>query len=235
MFGRRLSGERTRSGEAYQVNFSRLRLGIGFAVLLGIATATAGLAQYNTNPDAPISPPTGTPAPNVTAVPTGFIPSAGPSAAPSGIPTTEPSGRPRRGRRAPGPASSGSPKPEATETPEPPQFTTLDGIWEVEMQPIGKRLANYTHLGVTATGANISGYWETVPSKGKGKNNSRLPMTGTFDGRLISLSVTMPNGNTSTFSGYVEGFSDMVGIFRSSDKDTNGMAFTAEHRKKLKN
>jgi hypothetical protein len=103
------------------------------------------------------------------------------------------------------------------------------------MQPLGKRLANYTHLGVTTTGANIDGYWETVPSKGKGKNQSRLPMTGTFDGRLISLSVTMANGNTATFSGYVEGFADMVGIFRSSDKDTNGTAFTAEHRKKLKN
>jgi hypothetical protein len=202
------------------VNFSRLRLGIGFAVVLGIATATAGLAQYNANPDAPISPTAGTPAPNVTAAPTL-------------APTAPPTGGPKRGRRAPGPPNA-TPKPEASQTPEPPQFTTLDGIWEVEMQPIGKRLATYTHFGITSTGANISGYWETVPSRRKGKNTSRIPMTGTFDGRLISLSVAMADGNTATFTGYVEGFSDMVGIFRSSDKDTNGTAFTAEHRKKLK-
>jgi hypothetical protein len=202
------------------VNFSRLRLGIGFAVVLGIATATAGLAQYNANPDAPISPPTGTPAPNVTA-------------APSAAASAEPSGRPRRGRRAPGPASSGSPSPAPSDTPEPPQFTTLDGIWEVESQPLGQRLASYTHLGVTSTGAVVSGYWETSSGK-KNKVKSRLPMTGTFDGRLISLSIAKPDGTTATFTGYVEGFADMVGIFRSSDKDTNGTAFTAEHRKKLK-
>jgi hypothetical protein len=195
------------------VNFSRLRLGIGFAVVLGIATATAGLAQYNANPDAPIAPPVATPVPNITA-------------APSALPTD----RPKRGRRAPGPASSGSPSPAPSDTPEPPQFTTLDGVWEVEMQPIGKRLATYTHLGITSTGASVNGYWETGP----GKVKSRVPMTGTFDGRLISLSIKMEDGSTATFSGYVEGFADMVGIFRASDADTKGTAFTAEHRKKLK-
>jgi hypothetical protein len=201
------------------VNFSRLRLGIGFAVVLGIATATAGLAQYNANPDAPISPPTATPVPNVTAAPT---------AAPTSTPT--PGGRPRRGHRAPSPNASGSPNPTDSETPEPPQFTTLDGIWEVEMQPLGMRLATYTHLSVTSTGATISGYWEDKASK---KSKDRLPMTGSFDGRLISLSVALANGSTATFNGYVEGFSDMVGIFRKSDKDP-GTAFTADHRKKLK-
>ena len=43
----------------------------------------------------------------------------------------------------------------------------------------------------------------------------------------------MPNGTTTTFSGYVENFADMVGMFRTSDKDP-GTAFTAEHRKKMK-
>ncbi len=196
------------------MNFSRLRLGIGFAVVLGIATATAGFAQYSSNPDAPIVPPTATPAPNITAAPTP-------------IPTATPSGRPRRGRRAPGPAASGSPGPNASDTPEPPQFNTLDGVWEVEMQPLGKRLANYSHLGVSSTGSAVTGYWEN------GSKKNRLPMTGTFDGRLISLSIPLPNGNTATFSGYVENFADMVGLFRTSDKDP-GTAFTAEHRKKLR-
>ena len=194
------------------MNFSRLRLGIGFAVVFGIATATAGLAQYNANPDAPIVPPAATPAPNLTAPP-----------------STAPTARPKRGRRAPGPTGSGSPGPTPSDTPEPPQFTTLDGVWEVEMQPIGQRLATYTHLGVTSTGANVTGYWETGGTKVK----NRVPMTGAFDGRLISLSITMADGSTATFTGYVEGFADMVGIFRKNDKDP-GTAFTAEHRKKLK-
>jgi hypothetical protein len=189
------------------VNFPRLRLGIGFAIVLGIATATAGLAQYT-----PITP--GTPAPNITAAPTD-------------TPLPAPSGGPRRGRRAPRPQSSGTPNPDASDTPEPPQFDTLDGIWEVEVQPLGKRLAKYTHLGITSTGADVSGYWEHDPHK------TRSPLTGTFDGRLISLSVALPNGNTATFSGYVESFGDMVGLFRTSDADP-GTAFTAEHRKKLK-
>ena len=40
------------------MNFSRLRLSVGFAVVLGIATATAGLAQYGANPEAPLPPAT---------------------------------------------------------------------------------------------------------------------------------------------------------------------------------
>ena len=205
------------------MNFSRLRLGIGFAVVLGLATATAGLAQFGSNPEAPI--PVATAAPNVTAPPTA-APTT-PATAETSSPT--PSGRPRRGHRAPSPASSGSPGPTPSDTPEPPQFTTLDGIWEIEMQPIGKRLATYSHLGITATGANVTGYWERDAKK----KQLHVPLTGTFDGRLIALSATLPDGTTATFSGYVEGFSDMVGLFRTSDKDP-GTAFTAEHRKKLR-
>jgi len=193
------------------VNFSRLRLGIGFAVVLGIATATASLAQ-----NVPL--PSTTPGPNVTSAPVD-----------NGSPSPAPSGRPKRGRRAPNPNASGTPNPNASDTPEPPQFTTLDGVWEVELQPLGKRLASYSHLGVTSTGSTITGYWESDPRKQK----SRLPMTGTFDGRLISLSIAMADGTTATFSGYVEGFADMVGLFRANDHDP-GTAFTAEHRKKLK-
>jgi hypothetical protein len=188
------------SGEAYQVNFSRLRLGIGLAVILGIATANAGFAQNAADAQ--------TPAPGLT-----------PAASPS------PTGGPRRGRRA---APSGSPSPNASpsNTPEPPQFSTLDGIWEVEAQPIGRRLATYTHLSINTTGADINGYYQTT-----GKKGTKYPMTGTFDGRLISMSVNMPNGQTLTFNGYVETFADMVGLYRTSDKDP-GTAFTAQHRKK---
>ncbi len=185
------------------MNFSRLRLGIGLAVILGIATATAGLAQNASDAQAPA--PALTPAPS-----------------------PSPSGGPRRGRRS---SPSGSPSPNASpsETPEPPQFTTLDGIWEVEAQPLGKRLATYTHLSINTTGADIIGYYQAG-----GKGAPKYPMTGTFDGRLISMSVTMPNGQTMTFNGYVETFADMVGLYKTSDKDS-GTAFTAQHRKKMKN
>jgi len=179
------------------VNFSRLRLSLGFALVLTLASVTAGFAQT-----APSSP-------------------AG--AAPT--PAASPSAGPRRGRRAPGPASSAGADPSAT--PEPPQFTTLDGIWEIEMQPLNKRLAIYSHLSVAVTGSTISGYWEHSPGRTKSK------MTGTFDGRLISMDVTNADGTTSQFSGYVENFADMVGLFHAGDKDA-GMAFTAQHRKKLK-
>jgi hypothetical protein len=193
------------------VNFSRLRLGIGLTVVLGIATATAGLAQFGNNPEAPLPPPT-----------------AAPTAAPvdTSSPGPQTSGRPQRGRRS-GSSPGSSPSPGASDTPTPPQFTTLDGVWEVEMQPLGKRLANYSHLGITATGANVNGYWEN------GGKKTRSVLTGTFDGRLISLAVTMSDGTTASFSGYVENFADMVGLFRKNDKDV-GTAFTAEHRKKLK-
>ena len=191
------------------MNFSRLHLGIGLAIVFGLATATAGFAQYT--PGQPLT--TATPAPNATAAPTP-------------VPLASPTGGPTRGHRR-GPSPGSSPSAEPSDTPEPPQFTTLDGIWEVELQPLGQRLAKYSHFGITATGANVSGYWEHDPKK------MHSPLTGTFDGRLISLSVPMPDGTTASFSGYVESFGDMVGILKLNDTDP-GTAFTAQHRKKQK-
>ena len=180
------------------MNFPRLSLGLGFTVLLGMTALTAGLVQTE--------------------------PASGQAVSPA--PTASPSAGPKRGKRAAG-QPGGVDTPSPTATPEPPQFDTLDGIWEVELQPIGRRLANYTHISITTTGANIAGYVQ------KGPKSPKYPMTGTFDGRLISLSATMPDGNIATFNGYVETFADMVGLYRTSDKDA-GTAFTAEHRKKIK-
>lgn len=95
------------------------------------------------------------------------------------------------------------------------------------MQPLGKRLAIYSHLSIAVTGATINGYWEHAPGR------TRSPMKGTFDGRLVTMDVTMPDGTTQSFNGYVENFADMVGLFRTNDKDA-GTAFTGQHRKKLK-
>jgi hypothetical protein len=47
------------------------------------------------------------------------------------------------------------------------------------------------------------------------------------------MDVTLPDGTTQSFSGYVENFADMVGLFRTSEKDA-GTAFTGQHRKKYK-
>ena len=210
-FLRFASGEHPRSGETDQVNFRRLNLGMGIVLLLGIATAAIGLA-----PAGSLAQDIQIPSPAFTPVPT-----ASPAPTPSG---------PTRGRRAKQQQPGGVPTPEASPsgTPEPPQFTTLDGIWEVELQPLGKRLANYTHLSINATGADLLGYYQ-----GGGKNAPKYPMTGNFDGRLITLTVTMPDGTSASFNGYVENFADMVGIFRNGDKDP-GTAFTAQHRKKVK-
>src|SRR5271156_6334623 len=83
-------------------------------------------------------------------------------------PTPAPTTGPQRGRRRPNPNASGSPNPNASpsETPEPPQFNTLDGVWEVELQPNGQRLATYTHVNITATGANLTGTYQTTGKKG---------------------------------------------------------------------
>lgn len=195
------------------MNFRRLHLGLGLALVLAAATASAGFAQTvnNLGPNPELPPP-----PAATAAPVTPAPAASSTAGPR---------RGRRGSASPGPASS--PTPEATDTPEPPQFTTLDGIWEVELQPLGKRLATYTHLQITVTGSTIAGYYEHTPGRTRDK------MTGTFDGRLITMTVTAADGTTSQFSGYVENFADMVGLYRTSDKD-QGTAFTAQHRKKQK-
>jgi hypothetical protein len=224
------------------VNFRRLHLSVGFALILALATVAAGLAQTQlppppapgaTTPPAVVVPATPAPAtaPSGAAVPATAAPAlttAAPTLATAApLPAASASAGPRRGRRAPGPAASGSPAPGPSDTPEPPQFSTLDGIWEVEAQPLGKRLAVYSHLSIAITGPTISGYWEHDPHK------TKSTMTGTFDGRLIQMTVTMPDGTTTQFSGYVENFADMVGLVRTSDKDP-GMAFTAQHRKKNK-
>jgi hypothetical protein len=143
---------------------------------------------------------------------------ASPAPAPSG------SGGPTRGHRPPKP----SPSPEATATPAPPQFDTIDGTWEIEVQPLLQRLANYSWITIKSNGSTLTGTWTQTHGK---FGMSHAPMAGTFDGRLISMTVLLPNGDTATFNGYVEEFGDMVGLFAANAKD-QGTAFTGQHRKK---
>jgi hypothetical protein len=174
--------------------------------LVGLAAlALGGTAVAQTAPIGQSAP--GTPAPAAT-----------PSAAPGATPA--PSGR--RGRRA----SSPNPEPSASETPEPPQFSTMDGVWEVQLQPLtGSGRTVYSHLYVTQKGDALTGTWVR-------SNNEKVPFTGTFDGRLIKLTATDAKSAVTTLSGYAENFSDMVGLMTSADPKDKGTPFTAAHRKK---
>jgi len=211
------------------VNFRRLRTGLGLVAFLVVATVGAGVAQVNSNAPPPPPLPNATTAPtSVPATPVAtFAPAAVqatavPGVIPTPVPALSPSPRPRRGHRA---APEGTPSPDATDTPEPPQFDSLDGIWEIEVQRIGKRLALYEHFSIVQKGSVLSGYWEHAPHK------TRTPLTGSFDGRVVQISAKTEDGATATFSGYVETMSDMVGIRHLSATDP-GTAFTAQHRKK---
>jgi hypothetical protein len=216
------------------VNFRRLRSGLGLVAFLLAASAGAGIAQVAPNPNAPPPPPlpNATFAPAATAAPATaaatpqatFAPAPAASVAPAGLvptPFPSPSSRPRRGHKA---EPTGTPAPDETDTPEPPQFTTIDGIWEIEIQPLGRRLALYEHFSLVQHGSTLSGYWEHNPHK------TRTPVVGTFDGRLFQVTAQTETGPV-TFSGYVENMADMVGMKHVGPADP-GVAFTAQHRKK---
>jgi outer membrane protein assembly factor BamB len=153
----------------------------------------------------------GTPVPTAKAAPT-ITP------APAATATPAPAGR--RGRRSnPEPAASPS------DTPEPPQFATMDGVWEVQLQPLtGTGRAIYSHFRLAQKGDQITGTWTR-------ENNQNVPFTGTFDGRLFKLSAA-DGKSTWTFSGYAENNSDMVGLLQTADPKDKGTPFTASHRKK---
>lgn len=144
-----------------------------------------------------------------------------PTSAPA-TPSPAPAGP--RGRRAATPAPSGSP----SETPEPPQFQTMDGVWEVASQPMdGSLHVKYSHLFITQKGDQLTGTWV------RGEKDT-FNFTGTFDGRLFKLNLSNAKGTAYTMSGYAENFGDMVGLLTSSDPKDKGLPFTAAHRKKEK-
>ena len=104
-----------------------------------------------------------------------------PSAAPSINPTVSPA---PRGRNRP--ASSPSPAASASETPAPPQFQSLDGIWEIELQT--RAHTYYSHLTLRQSGAqgsDVSGIWDQG-----GYPDKKIPLTGTFDGRLFKFTAS---------------------------------------------
>jgi hypothetical protein len=177
--------------------------------LVGLAAfAVGGTAIAQTGPAAPVTPP-----PSANATPGNLLGTPAPSASPA-------SGR--RGRRSSTPEPNASP----SDTPEPPQFSTMDGVWELQLQSLnGSYKTTYSHLLVAQKGDDLSGTWIRA-------NNDQLPFTGTFDGRLFKLTATDVKKNTWTLAGYAENFSDMVGLVISATPGDKGTPFTASHRKK---
>jgi hypothetical protein len=214
---------------------------MAFAVvaLTALGTSAISLAQTTPGPQGTPPPP---PVPNATASPlvssssepTGMpssdaspamtptpVPFSSPSAPPSATPSPE--GRHRGGHR-PG---SPSPEPSPSDTPEPPQFSTLDGVWEVAMQPLNGGRTIYSHLYVTQNGNTLTGTWRRTAKGGA------MPFTGTFDGRLFKLTVTA-GASTEQLSGYEENYMDIVGLYTDGDPKHAGTPFTAAHRKREK-
>lgn len=184
----------------------------GGAALAGVGVS----AQAPSPPPPPIpssSPVTlpGTPQP----VPTvAGPPSPLPSVTPLPAVTLPPSNAPKGRRGAP---RAGSASPAPTATPTSPAFATLDGTWELQVQYLDHTA--YSYLVLRQKESTLSGFWR--------QGKTETPLEGTYDGRLIRLTVKAATGDIS-FAGYVENGSDMVG---EVDFGKAGqVAFTAEHR-----
>jgi hypothetical protein len=209
---------------------------MAFAAVALIAFGTSAVSFAQTAPGAAGTPPP-PPVPGATSSPLastspapaapGMTPTPVPFASPAESPAESPSpaGRGRRGRRGAG--ESASPGPSPTETPEPPQFSTLDGVWEVALQPLSGTRTVYSHLYITQAGNTLTGTWRR-------DSKTVLPFTGTFDGRVFKLTVT--DGTvTQQLSGYEENYSDMVGLLSDGDRSHAGIPFSAAHRKRERN
>jgi hypothetical protein len=125
-------------------------------------------------------------------------------------------------------SSPPSPAASPTDTPEPQQFQTMDGVWEIESQTFGQRNATYSHLYLIQKDETLTGTWRR-------EDKHVLGVTGTFDGRLFKLSaVDAATKVTYTLQGYVENYSDLVGQAIRLGPTPVSQNFTGQHRKKDK-
>ncbi len=199
------------------MKFARLGFGLVFALSLVTGMRTLAFPQANPTPPPPPRPNPGATAGTTTGTPTPATTPAG--ALPSTQPTLQPTPTGKGGKKA-----KPSPEPSPSDTPEPPQFASLDGVWEVQLQPLDGTRTVYQHLTVKQDGANLRGTWDR-------SSQDKVPYTGTFDGRIFKLTVATKPKET-IFTGYAENFGDMVGLI--NDGGQVGTPFTASHRKKEK-
>ena len=184
-----------------------------------------GTAVAQTGPSTQVTPPPAPPPNGNVATPGTLLGTPSPATAPPlTIASPAASSSPAPGRRGRRPAPS--PEASPSDTPEPPQFSTMDGVWEVQLQPLNNGYRTvYSHLLVTQHGDDLTGTWIR-------SDKDKVPFTGTFDGRLFKLTATDVKNNTWTLSGYAENFSDMVGLVIGAAPGDKGTPFTASHRKK---
>ena len=193
---------------------ARTRRSLSVALAAAFAGAAA-LAGAGVNAQAPTPPPP--PLPSSSPVPQAGSPQPAPTVSVTPLPvvTIPPTGgRGRRGR----PQASSTTSPAPTATPTSPAFATLDGTWEMQVQYTDR--TTYSYLVLRQKASTLTGFWR--------QGKVETPLEGTYDGRLIRLTVKLPTGEVS-FSGYVENASDMVGEVDFGGK-TGQIAFTAEHR-----
>ena len=82
----------------------------------------------------------------------------------------------------------------------------------------------YSRFTVKQDGNTVTGTWFV--------EGQSIPISGTYDGRLIHVVAKDPKGNVD-WSGYVENATNIVGIVDNGKGDIpnqNPLAFTAEHR-----
>jgi len=139
---------------------------------------------------------------------------------------------------APTPVSAGAPQPpsgtfslplptpKASGTPAPPEDDRkgLDGVWEVQIQLSNDTI--YDHFKLTQKASLLTGIFLDNEH-----GNKEYPVAGSVDGKNIRLVVTKKDGTTMTFTGTVDGTTDMIGIMQNGSQQ---IAFTAAYRPKYR-
>jgi len=137
---------------------------------------------------------------------------------------TSANGAPTSALSTPSPESGVKVRGGADEaTPAPVTYTTIDGIWEVQLQP--GSLTQYSHFFLVTSGDAISGTWKHDRQQ---KHDKEYSMDVT--GRLINDRFSM-NGSDAkgpyALNGYIENSATMIGEFTQGHVT---IPFTASHQ-----
>lgn len=114
------------------------------------------------------------------------------------------------------PATTSSPSAASRENRK-----SLDGVWEVQVQR--REDTSYSHFYLVQQANKLTG---TYLQEGK-----VFPLAGTLDGNEIRIVVTRADGATVSFSGTVDGKTDIVGMMQTG---SDNVPFTAAYRPKVK-
>ena len=121
---------------------------------------------------------------------------------------------------APAPLTNAA--PSKTPTPPPASRKGIEGVWEVQIQPIPR--AGVRALSLQQQGDALTGVYLDAGKK-------KYPLVGTVDGQDVRLIVSLSNGTTLLLEGRLDGTTDMVGMLTDASGQT---PFTASYRAKAK-